>query len=107
MVARDALILAAPEGVEITAIRLAHDLCHVLPVIIARRFDRVRRRDSVEAKPWRGFRCALVNEDVCAYGMIDDHQLVMIDVVGLPQLCGDTQVVIAVAWRELVAANLL
>src|SRR5205085_9600377 len=107
MVAGDALILPAPERVQVMAVERADDVGDVLAVVVPGGFDRARRRDGVEAELRRRLRRALVNENVGAFGVVYDHQLVMVYVVSLPQLRRDPQVVIAVARGELVAANLL
>ena len=50
---------------------------------------------------------ALIGEYLSALWMIDDHQLQIIVVIGLPQLAGDTEIVVTVAGGELVVADLV
>src|SRR5580704_5225695 len=43
----------------------------------------------------------------CASRMVDDHQLQIVVVVGLPQLARKPQIVVTIVRRQLIAANLV
>src|SRR6185503_531188 len=93
-------------GVEVSAVELADNLAHVLPLVIPRPRERVRLGRRVDLDRGRLAGRALVHEDLRAGGVVYDREPVAVEVVRLPQLGRDAQVVEASARDELVAAHL-
>jgi hypothetical protein len=85
MIARDALIIAAPEGVQIIPVLVSERFRHVLSEIICRTFDGLRRLGRVDGERGRRDGKSFVNEDFCSRRMIDDHEREMIVVISLPE----------------------
>ena len=73
MVAGDALVLSATEGVEVVAVELADDRSHIRALIICCLRDGVRRGNGGDGQfDWRDSK-PLVGKDLGSCGMIDDH----------------------------------
>ena len=106
MIARHALVLAAAERVEITAVDATDDFGHVVAVVVHGPRDRPRRFGPVKARLRRREKESLIDEHLRTGGMIDDGEMDVIEEVRLPEVGGDAHVVHAVAWLELVAADL-
>src|SRR5581483_10928292 len=107
VVAGDALVLSASEGVEIFSIQIAQDAGYILPIVVYRAGDRMWRFDSCNGKLCRWNYKSFVDKNVSAGGMIDGHQIQIVVVIRFPQLGGEAQVVVTVARHQLIAANLV
>ncbi len=86
-------------------VEASDDLAHVRARVVQRARERARLGRSVDLERGRLARGALVNENFCARRVIDDGEPVAVEVVGLPKLGRNREVVEARARRELVAAN--
>src|SRR6202000_1496470 len=86
MIARHALVLPAPERIQILSIDGAQRLGNIISVIVNRARDSVWAFDRSHSKLYRRNCKAFVREYLCAYRMIDGHQMQRIVVVRLPQL---------------------
>ena len=102
----DALKRAFGERGQVAAVARGDEIRDVAAGFIDSPQHRLRRAQRLHRQPRRRRgRKALIDVDLGAGGMIDDHQRHMVEEVRLPQLGGDAQIVAAVASRQLVAAN--
>src|SRR5581483_218676 len=75
MIARNALILATPKGVEIFAIQIAQDVGYILSVVVDRARNRMRRFNGCDGKLRRRNYKSFVDKNVSTSRMIDRHQI--------------------------------
>src|SRR6059036_56937 len=107
MFACDSLITTAAKRIEILLIKTSHDFGYIFAGVIPSVGNLVwsGNRSDREFR-WRDYE-SFINKDVCTCGMINHHQTKLVVVIGLPELCGDAQVVIAISRRKLIAAYLV
>src|SRR3954470_17110319 len=102
MILRDALVLTAREGRQISSVLLGDELGDIMPAVVPRLRDGTRMRQRVDRQRRRLSREALVDEDVSVCRMIDDEQSDVIDEVGFPELRRNADVVDTVARDQLI-----
>src|SRR5882724_2549932 len=107
MIARHPLITTASKVIEIFLVKSADNIRHVVAAVICRMRYLVRRFDGRDCELRRGNNKTFIDEDVRSGWMVHSHECQMIVVVGFPKLSRDTQIVITIVWRELVAADLV
>ena len=107
VIARDALILASSEGIEVASIQRTQSIGYIISAVVDGARDRMRRFCRRDRQFHRRHDEALVGENFRALRMIDGHQLQPVVVIGLPQFSGDAQVVGAIARNQIIARNLV
>ena len=106
VVARDPLVESTPESVQVAAVASHQVFEHFAPLIIPGGGHGVQRAGGMH-RQWRWLRCKpLVNEDFRARRVVNNQERDVVEIVGFPQLGGDSDVIDAVARRKLVAADL-
>ena len=105
VIAGDPLVRPPFERGNVTSVAFADQVAEVLAGIVPGAGNRLRHPGEYRIQRGRVAREALVDEDLRVRRVVDDQQRRVVDEVGLPELGGDAQVVLAVAWGELIAAN--
>src|ERR1700722_470903 len=105
VIASKPLILPPPEGIKIFAVELAYNFGYILAAIVDGFGDGLRGSDGDYRRLDRRYDKAFVGENLCAYGVVNDHQLQVVVVVGFPEFARQSQVVIPIPRRELIAAD--
>ena len=84
MIARDALILAASEGVEISIVEIAHNFRYIMAVVIDCTDDLMRSLNRDDSGLYCRHCESLVSEDLRARRMIHGHESEIVVIVSLP-----------------------
>src|SRR5215510_13014227 len=106
MITRHALVTPAAEGVQIFIVESANNFGHILPSVIQCACDRPGIAGDINLQFGRWNSEPLISIDLGVFRMINNYERIMIDVISFPQLGGDAQIVISLAGRKLVSANL-
>src|SRR5262245_41038806 len=106
MIARYALVIPATEGVQIFFVQRANYFGHILPSIVQGARDRIGNAGGVDLQIRRRDGEPLIGIDLGVCRMIDNYERVMIDVISFAQLGSDAQILISIAGRKLVSADL-
>src|SRR5947207_13803654 len=107
MVARYTLITPSPKVVEILLVKGADDVRYVVAVVVYCLHNLLWLLDGGNCELRRRNDKTLIDENVRPHWMVHCHQRQLIVVIGLPKLSRDAQIVITIAWHELVVADLV
>src|SRR6476646_5072533 len=102
MIAGHALILATPECVKVFAIEIAHDGGDIAAIIIDSAGYLMESADRGDGKFCRWDHKAFIHKNICSSRMVYHHEREVIVIVGLPQFCGETEIIKTIVGSQLV-----